>query len=97
VSDPRSGRFRPDPDTLATRVGDEIVLVHLKTDLVYVLNRTAARVWEHLSAGYDRAEIEHRMLAEYDVTAADLATQIDAMLASLVGDSLIRPSQGSPQ
>jgi len=32
------------PDTVATRVGDEVVLVDLKTDRIYTLNRTAARI-----------------------------------------------------
>ena len=41
-----SVHFAASADALATRVGDEIVLVDLKTDRVYSLNRTAARIWE---------------------------------------------------
>ncbi len=66
-------RFRSSPDALATRVGDEIVLVDLKTDQIYSLNRTAARIWELLCADCDRAEVERRMLEEFDVTPAELA------------------------
>ena len=89
MSDPRPERFRATPDTLATRVGDEIVLVHLKTDRIYVLNRTGARLWELLTADCDRTEIELQMLAEFEATATELRAQIDAMLASLMADSLI--------
>ena len=89
MSDPQAERFRANPDTLATRVDDEIVLVHLKTDRIYVLNRTGARLWELLTTECDRTEIERRMLTEFDVTAAELTVQVDAMLASLAADALI--------
>ena len=84
-----ASRFQPSPDTVATRVGDEIVLVHMKTDRIYVLNRTGARLWELLSADCDRTEIQQRMLGEFDVGPAVLERQLDELLASLAGDSLI--------
>ena len=66
-------RFRPSRDALATRVGDEIVLVHTVTDRIYVLNRTGARVWELLCGELDQTEIESRLAEEFDVAHADLA------------------------
>ena len=62
-----AARFRTSPDALATRVGDEIVLVHTVTDQIYVLNRTGARVWELLCDELDRTEIESRLAGEFDV------------------------------
>ncbi len=41
--DPVGGRFHVNRDAVAQRVGEEIVLVHLTTDRMYVLNQTAAR------------------------------------------------------
>ena len=84
-----ASRFQPSPDTVATHVGDEIVLVHLKTDRIYVLNRTGARLWELLSADCDRTEIQQRMLDEFDVGPTELERQLDELLALLAGDSLI--------
>jgi len=82
-------RFRSSPDALATRVGDEIVLVDLKTDRIYSLNRTAARIWELVSADCDRAEVERRILAEFDVTPDQLAGAIDELVKSMTEDGLL--------
>ena len=83
------GRFHPCPDVLATRAGEEVVLVDLKTDRIYSLNRTAARAWELLSADCDRAEVERRMLQEFDVTPAELTEAIDGLVLSLTRDGLL--------
>jgi hypothetical protein len=82
-------RFVPSPDTISTRVGDEIVLVNLKTDRVYALNRTGARVWELLVGGCDRADLAHRLPQEFDGTGADLTGQIEALLGSLAIEGLL--------
>jgi len=82
-------RFRSSPDALATRVGDEIVLVDLKTDRIYSLNRTAARIWELVCADCDRAEVERRMLQEFDVTPGQLAEAIDEVIVSMTQDGLL--------
>jgi hypothetical protein len=39
-------RVRPDPNVLAKRVDDEIVLVHLETNRIYELNRTRSVLWD---------------------------------------------------
>jgi hypothetical protein len=79
---------------LATRAGgDEIVLVDLKTDRIYSLNRTAARAWELLSAACDRAEVERRMLEEFDVAPEELVEAIDELITSLVEGGLLVQSE----
>jgi coenzyme PQQ synthesis protein D (PqqD) len=85
-------RFRSSPDALATRVGDEIVLVDLKTDKIYSLNRTAARIWELMCADCDRAEVERRMLEEFDVARGELAEAIDELVTSMTQDGLLSRS-----
>lgn len=84
-----SARFRSSPDALATRVGDEIVLVDLKTDRIYSLNRTASRIWELMCADCDRAEVERRMLEEFDVTPGQVAEAIDELVTSMTQDGLL--------
>jgi Coenzyme PQQ synthesis protein D (PqqD) len=84
-----AGRYRATPDALATRVGDEIVVVHLKTDRIYVLNPTGARIWELLSAGCDRGEITERLIGEFEVSEDDVAGQLEELLASLTSEALI--------
>jgi hypothetical protein len=84
-------RLRPSPDAVSNRVGDQIVLVHMKTDRIHELNRTGSRLWELLCEGHDRAEIQRRMLQEFDVTEEQLSSEIERILASLRDERLIEP------
>jgi len=80
---------------MARRIGDEVVLVHLKTDRIYALNRTGARLWDLLCANHDRAEIERQVRREIEVGDAELASALDELLAALMDESLIAP-RGKP-
>lgn len=86
-------RFRPSPDAVATRAGEEIVVVDLKSDRIYSLNRTAARAWELLCSDGDRAETERRMLEEFDVTPEELTEAIDELVVSLIQNGLLVPRE----
>ena len=48
----------PNPDVVSRRLGDDTVLVHLKTNRIFALNPTGARFWELLLEGMNRGEIE---------------------------------------
>jgi hypothetical protein len=82
-------RFRASPDALATRVGDELVVVHTGSDQIFALNRTGARVWELLCGDADRGEIEARLAAEFDVSPAELTAGVGDVIASLLDTRLI--------
>jgi hypothetical protein len=83
------------PDTLAQRVGDEVVLINLKTDRIFVLNRTGARLWELLAARHTRAEIRERLLDEFDVTGGQVDAEIESLLAALRDERLIDADRGA--
>jgi hypothetical protein len=82
-------RFEPSADALATRVGDEVVLVHTRTDQIYVLNRTGARVWELLGAALDRREVAGRLADEFEAEADEIAREVDALIDALVDGRLL--------
>jgi hypothetical protein len=82
--------IRPDPSVLAKRVGDGIVLVHLETNRILELNRTAAFLWEVLTAGSTQAELEERLAEEFDVDRDELAREIDDLLGQFTSERLIR-------
>lgn len=84
-----SVRFSPHPDVVASRVGDEIVLVHLATDQILSLNRTAARIWELLCSGCDEEDLERRLSAEFDVTPGDLERDVREVLATFRAHDLV--------
>ena len=81
--------LRPNPDTVATRVGDEVVLVHLKTERMHVLNRTGGRLWELLCAGREWADIRGVILEEFDVPPGQLEAEVDDLLTILRQEQLI--------
>jgi hypothetical protein len=84
------GRLTVDPDVVAERVGDSLVLVHLETNRIYELNPTAARVFELMREGKDRAAIEAVLLEEFAVEPAALAASFDSFLAELRRLELVR-------
>lgn len=89
--DSQSSSFWPDPDVVAQRLGEEIVLVHMNTDRIFVLNRTGARLWELLCEQLDQVAIERRLLSEFDVDEAQLAGEVDELLRVLTEEQLIAP------
>lgn len=84
-------RFRPGSDTAVEHLGDEVVLIHLKTDRLFVLNRTGSRIWELLSGGHEVTEIERRVLGEFAVTRDEVAADVRSLLESLQREQLITP------
>jgi hypothetical protein len=89
VADRQSSGFRPDPDVVAQRLGDEIVLVHMNTDRIFVLNRTGARLWELLCEQLDREAIRQRLVSEFDVDEAQVVGEVDDLLRALMNEHMI--------
>jgi hypothetical protein len=82
-------KYCPDPDVLVQRMGQEMILLHLRTNRFYELNRTGARLWELVCAGLDRSGVQEQMSCEFDVDAAQLGTEIDGLLATLAAEQLL--------
>jgi hypothetical protein len=88
------GRLRPDPDVVARRVDDELVLVQLRRNHVHALNRTGARLWELIAEGCSPEEALERMLEEFEVTRAKLRAEMDGLLDLLLREELLSPVEG---
>ena len=86
-------RFRSDPDVVARRVQDEVVLVQLGRNEVYALNRTGARLWELLIDGCRPTEAVERMLGEFDVPEPELRAEVDSFLDLLLREGLLSPEE----
>lgn len=93
VVDSQSLGFRPNPDVVAQRLGDEIVLVHMNTDRIFVLNRTGARLWELLCEQLDQGAIRRRLVSEFDVDEAQVAGEVDELLRALMEEQMIAPHE----
>jgi hypothetical protein len=86
-------RYHPSPYIVCTRIGDETVIVHLKTDRMYALNLTASRIWELLCAGLVQKEIEQTLLEEFETSATQLANEVKSLLISLCNEQFIVPTE----
>ena len=89
-SDPPRSLPSPNPDVASRRLGDEVVLVHLRTNRIFSLSPTGARFWELLSDGRTRPEIEAALLDEYDVSREQVSTEIDSLVTMLETEDLVR-------
>jgi hypothetical protein len=74
---------------VSRRLGDEIVLVHLETNRIFSLSPTGARLWELLTDGKSRPEIERQLHEEYDVSPEAVSTEIDSLVTMLEAEALV--------
>lgn len=81
--------WRPDPEVIAQPMGHEVMLLNLRTNRFFGLNKTGARLWEGLVMGQSREEIRGRLMEEFAVTPAEVDQEIDTMLASLCEQGLV--------
>jgi Coenzyme PQQ synthesis protein D (PqqD) len=81
---------QPNPDVVAQRVQDEVVLVNLRTNEIYTLNRTAARAWELLAEGGDRSSIEATLTEEFSADSSAVGGELDGLLEELLAKELIQ-------
>jgi hypothetical protein len=84
--------YQPNPDVVAQRVQDEVVLVNLRTNEIYTLNRTAARAWELIAEGRDRSGVEAGLVEEFDTEEGQVGDELDGLLDELVSKELIQPA-----
>jgi Coenzyme PQQ synthesis protein D (PqqD) len=88
---------KPHPDVVWRRVGDETVVVNLKTNRIYSLNHTGARLWELISTGHDAEAAAAALLTEFDVDEGELRKEIAAALEELAEAGLILEAGPRPE
>lgn len=82
-------RLRMNPAVTSQRIGDDAVLIDLRTNEIYEMNLTAARMWQLLGEGVEVDEIERRLEAEFEIETEELHRQIDSFLATLLDAKLV--------
>jgi hypothetical protein len=85
-------KLETNPDVVARRLGDELVLVHLGTNRIFRLNHTAARLWELISENVATtdAALHDALRAEFDVGEEELRGEIAGTLERLKRQELVR-------
>lgn len=82
-------RLRVNPAVTSQRIGDDAVLIDLRTNEIYEMNLTAARMWQLLGEGVEVDDIERRLEAEFEIEREELHRQIDSFLATLLDAKLV--------
>lgn len=65
-------RLVPSPDALASRVGDETVILHLGNDTYFGLDPVGTRIWELAGESLSLAQIRDRIVEEYEADPAQV-------------------------
>jgi hypothetical protein len=69
---------------ISARVGDELVMMAIDSDLYIGLTEVGARVWELIETPQEVDHICARLIAEYDVDPATCRAEVDSFVADLV-------------
>lgn len=82
--------FQPHPDVVAQRLDEELVLVHLRTNRIYELNTTGARIWELLAAGRNDAQLLQQLAEEFELDVERAEEEVRTFRARLSAEQLLR-------
>ena len=84
-----SERVVVEPDVLSRVVGDETVILNLKTERYLGLNDTATRMWTVLGAARTIQEAYEALLAEFEVGPEELKDDLHALIDAMLEHRLI--------
>ena len=85
-----NSRILPNPEVVAKRLDEELVVIHLGTDQVYSLNSSAARFWELLESGLGVLEAKKQLVEEFAVSMQQLDEDIPNVLRVLLEKELLK-------
>jgi len=74
---------------VSRRLDEQTVLVNLRTNKIFELNRTGAQMWELLEEAPSESQIVERLLTEFEVPQEQLEREVRALLDSLLDEGLI--------
>lgn len=75
---------------IAQPVGDEMVLLDLRTERYFGLDSVGTRIWQLLAEHQSTRAVYDRLLCEFDVAPTELANDLDELLAELSSTGLVQ-------
>ena len=82
-------RLIPSEGIVAQKLDNEIVLLDLNSSQYLGLNEVGARVWTLINEGRELDAIKSMLTQEYDVEAAALAADVDALIRSMIDVGIV--------
>jgi hypothetical protein len=89
------GRLRPARHVRAVHVQQEMVLLDLRRDRYYTLNRLGALIWTLLADGRSIVEIAATLSAEFDATSEIIASDVQRLIERLGSCGLLERERSS--
>lgn len=84
-------QFKPNAPAVVSEIIDgEAVIMHLKSGNYYSTEHIGSQVWALIEQGVSRRQILDGLAARYAVAPAELAATLDAFLAELLAQDLVR-------
>jgi hypothetical protein len=81
------------PDVMVRKVGEESVLLDLKTERYLGLDDVSARFWDLLTGGGSIQSAYEMLLAEFEVDPERLRNDLDDFVQELIQSGLVQQSQ----
>jgi hypothetical protein len=75
--------YQASSEQLHSEIGSEAVILDLKSGVYYGLNETGNQIWQWLQQPKTESEIIDLVLAEYDVTPEQGASDVKALLQEM--------------
>ena len=80
----------PDKDIAWRQIGDEVLLLHLRSGYYYSLNYSGALIWESLANGESEQAIREKLKNAFtDVSPDQLEEDCRVLLEELCGEELL--------
>ena len=89
-----SSRITTAPDVMFRIIGDEAVLLNLKSELYLGLNPVGTRFWTALHEAPSIQAAYESLLSEFDVAPERLRHDMDELLGQLLDQKLIEVTPG---
>lgn len=71
------------------KVESDIVILNLESGTYFSLGGVGCRFWELIAEGASQEQVVQRLIAEYEVEAAQLESDLDALLRDLSTEGLV--------
>jgi hypothetical protein len=84
-------RFKLGADVVLQHFGSEALLLDLRTEQIHQLNHTGAYIVGLLNDSKTMGEVRRCLLADFDVTEAQMEQELTALLGTLIQQSLLIP------
>lgn len=77
------------PDVVVQVIGGDALVLNLRSETVFSLNATGARIAELIAAGTALETVIERLAAEYGADRAEIARDVDDLVKTLMARGLL--------